>query len=286
MSEQPFFVDQAATLRRMVTPEFLASAIARPRIVSIVSGKGGVGKSTVALNVALAVAERGKRTLLVDADPNLGNIDIMLGASPRYRLGHVLRGEIDIEDALFSPSAGLQVLAGSSGDAEYPGFDEGRSIRLFEQFATTEDHFDIVIIDSGAGLNKENTHNATHSDQVVIVTTVEPSAILDAYAVIKMIVKNNSGVDLKILLNQVRTPREGDEAAQKLMKAVKHFLEASPEYLGFIPFDEAVTAANVAQEPVTCRFPYAAASLSIRKVSQYLTAEDTPRAVGKKAVLQ
>ena len=284
MSEQPFFVDQAATLRRMVMPQQPGATAARPRIISVVSGKGGVGKSTVALNFACATVELGKRVLLVDADPNLGNIDIMLGASPRYRLGHVLRREIDIDDALFSPYPGLNVLAGSSGDADYPPFDEERYDRLFEEFAATEERFDTVIIDSGAGLNQESRSNAIHSDEVIIVTTVEPSAILDAYAVVKMIEKNRSGIDLKILINQVRRPSDGDEAAHKLIQAVNHFLKIDPYYLGFIPFDRNVTMAIVGQEPIIKRFPHSAASLTMRKLSRCLTVESPLQTVGRKTV--
>jgi len=285
MAEQPFIVDQAETLRRMVTPHDTHAVTLKPRIVSVMSGKGGVGKSTVALNTAFALAEAGTKVLLVDADPNLGNIDVMVGASPHYRLGHVLKGEIDIEDALFSPLPGLEILAGNSGDATYPPYDEHRFDRLFKGLVSTEERFDLVVVDSGAGLNRENLHSAVRSEEVLVVATVEPTAVLDVYAVIKMIVTSGAKASLSILMNQVRTPFEADQAAEKLIKAVNHFLAVNPCYKGFIPFDTNATTAVIDQRPLVQQFPYSAASLSLRRLSQGYSIERASQISGRRKVI-
>ena len=284
MSEQPFLVDQAALLRRMVTGEQAIPPSVTPTILSVMAGKGGVGKSTIALNLALAATERVSNVLLVDADPNLGNLDIMLGESPRYRLGHILRDEVDIDDALFSPFPGLHMLAGSSGDQEYPAFSAERYERLFDGLAATETHSDLVVIDTGAGLNRENIECALHSDEVLVVSTVEPSAILDAYALIKTVTASRSDIPLSILMNQVRSPRDADEGAGKLIQAVRRFLGVTPRYAGYIPWDEKVGMAIMSQSPLLVQSPRTAASLSMQSIAAGILDHRTHHKIGKRMV--
>jgi flagellar biosynthesis protein FlhG len=264
MHSNPIILDQAASLRRIATHQRNVERVQRPHVVTVTSGKGGVGKSTVALNLAIKLSEMGQKVLLVDADANLGNIDLMLGISPKWRLGNVLRNEIEVEDALVNPLPRMKLLAGSSGEAEYPQIELERQSWLIHELAHTEERFDLVMIDTAAGLNKDIVHFAVHSDEVLVVTNAEPTSVMDAYAVMKMVWAGNPETRLGFVMNGVRVPPQADEAAEKLQMALKHFLRTSAHYLGSIPFDEAVSSAIVQQRPVLHVYPHSAAALSIQ----------------------
>lgn len=286
MPEKPTVLDQAMNLRQIVRAETHRPAadlyaearrasgentpgnVPKPHWLAIVSGKGGVGKSTVALNLAIKLCDFGKKVLLLDADSNLASLDVMLGIAPRFRLGHVLRGERDIEDVLVSPYRGLKFLPGSSGEIDYPIVSPSKQEAFLEALASLEERFDFVLIDTAAGLNHEITAYVRSADETIVVTSHEPTAILDGYAVIKILTANNKSRKVGVLLNAVRSPREADEAAGKLQKAVRHFLNIDVGYLGFIPYDGAVQAAIVEQQPVVLRFPNSGAAHSLGVVAR------------------
>lgn len=260
--------DQATRLRQIAGRYRDAALATRPYVVTVTSGKGGVGKSTVALNLAIALADLGKRVLLLDADANLGGIDVMLGLSPRFRLGNVLRGEKDIEDVLIAPHPGLKVLPGNSGDADYPALTPQRQDQLLEDLLLLEEQYDLLMIDTAAGLTPEIVGFADHADETLVVSTVEPTAILDAYAMIKVILAGNSDAAISILLNSVQLPRDGSETARKLQMAITHFLKRDVTFLGSIPYDAAVHKSVIQQHPAVKLFPRSAVALSIRVLAQ------------------
>jgi flagellar biosynthesis protein FlhG len=261
-------LDQATRLRELVHEQSDGSP--RPRLLTVTSGKGGVGKSTVALNTALAMSDLGKRVLIVDADANLGNIDVMLGLSPKYRLSHVLRGERDIEDVLLTVNSRLKILPGASGETDYPILNAESQASLMKDICSLEEIFDFVVIDTAAGLTPEIIGFAVNADDVLVVTRPEPTAVMDAYAVIKVVSQTKSEVSMNVLFNGAHTPAEADEAAQKLQKAVRHFLNIRVPYIGSIPFDSRAAEAAVEQNPVVRRFPTSGASLSFQSLAQRL----------------
>ena len=261
-------MDQATSLRRLTAQRHVDVRVTKPHLVTITSGKGGVGKSTVALNLALSLSQSGKKVLLVDADANLANLDVMMGISPKWRLNHVLKGELGVEDALVSPFPRLKILAGSSGDPEYPLHDVEQQNRLLEELVSTEERFDLVLIDTAAGLNREIVNFAIHSDDVLIVTNAEPTSVMDAYAMMKIILAGNPDTQLSFIMNSVRQPHIADEAAEKLQAALNHFLKASALYAGFIPFDEHVLRAIAQQQPLVRLSPHSAAALSIQSFAR------------------
>jgi len=241
---------------------------AGPRVMTITSGKGGVGKSTIAVNLALTLSEFGNNVLLVDGDANLGSVDVMLGVSPKWRLRNVLENELTVEDALVSPYPRLKVLAGNSGDSDYPLMDLERQSRLLDELTSTEEHFDLVLIDTAAGLSREIVNYAIHSHEVLIVTNAEPTSVMDAYAAMKMIWASCSETPLSFFMNAVRNPKEAADAAEKLQMAVTHFLNIRVKNLGSIPFDESVPESILRQQPVIVSAPYCAAALSIQAIAQ------------------
>jgi flagellar biosynthesis protein FlhG len=246
---------------------------ARPHVMTVTSGKGGAGKSTVALNLAITFCDMGKRVILLDADANLGGLDVMLKLSPRFRLADVLREDVDLEDALMSPREGLRVLAGNSGEIDYPLLTPDVQERLIDEIIGLRERYDVLMIDTAAGLTPEIIQFAQPADETLIVTTTEPTAILDAYAMMKVLWSARGDATVNLIVNAVREPAEADETVNRLRLAVDHFLGRSFGYPGFVPFDPCVHKAIVQQEPVMTRFPRSAAALSIKAIGRAMAAE-------------
>ena len=246
---------------------------ARPHVITVTSGKGGVGKSTVALNLAITFCDLGKRVILLDADSNLGGLDVMLNLSPRFRLADVLREDVDLEEALMTPREGLRILAGNSGEIDYPLMTPGMQERLFDEILGLRDRYDLLMIDTAAGLTPEIIQFAEPADQTLIVTTTEPTAVLDAYAMMKVLWSARGDAVINLVVNAVREPADADETVNRLRQAVDHFLKRSFGYPGFVPFDPCVHKAIVQQEAVITRFPRSAAALSIKAIGHSMARE-------------
>jgi len=257
--------DQAERMRQIVERRRRTS---RPRVITVTSGKGGAGKSTVALNLAIAFCDLGKRVILLDADANLGGLDVMLKLTPHYRLADVLRDDVDLEDALMTPREGLRILAGNSGEVDYPLLTPGVQDRLVKEILGLREKYDVLMIDTAAGLTPEIIQFAEPADETLIVTTTEPTAILDAYAMMKVLWAARADATVNLIVNAVREPADADETVNRLRIAVDHFLGRSFGYPGFVPFDSCVHKAIVQQEPVITRFPRSAASLSIKAIGR------------------
>jgi flagellar biosynthesis protein FlhG len=269
MRESRSASDQASRLREIAARSLVLAPPASPYVITVTSGKGGVGKSTVALNLAIHLGGLGTRVLLVDADANLANLDVMLGIAPEFRLGHVLRGDRDIEDVLVEPFPGLRLLPGSSGEAGYPAASAGRQREFMADLIAMEDRSDYIVIDTSAGLTPEVIGFATSANETVVVTTPEPTAIVDAYATIKAIRMAKEDEPIGVVMNAVRVPAEGDDAAAKLAVAVRTFLRSSFTYLGMIPYDQHVTSAVARSRAVAREFPTSGASLSMHAIARH-----------------
>jgi flagellar biosynthesis protein FlhG len=216
----------------------------------------------------------GKRVLVVDADANLANLDIMVGVAPQYRLGHVLRGERDIEDVLVTASPNLKLFPGSSADTAYPEMGVTMQQRLMNGIRELEERFDYVIIDTAAGLSTQVIRYSTEADESIVVTSTEPTSIMDAYATIKLILAVKQTQKISVVVNGAHSPSEADEAMVKLQMAVRHFLHREIEYLCSIPFDKNVQRAVIAHQPVSKMFPTSASSLSFRQAVQRILVQE------------
>ncbi len=261
-------LDQATRLREIAEMYCERPSSARPHILTVTSGKGGVGKSTVALNLAIRFAEMGSNTLLFDADENLGNLDVMAGISPERRLGHVLRGECDIQAALESPMENLHIIAGSSGEMGYQRMTTDRRRELVNDFQDLEQRFDHIVIDTSAGIGDDVVSYAVQSHEAIVVTQSEPTAVMDAYAVIKMITLTDALVPLNLIVNAAHYPAEADGTAAKLRQIVYHFLNRQITYLGSIPYDPNASKAIVRQNPLVKEFPGTDAAVSIQVIAE------------------
>jgi flagellar biosynthesis protein FlhG len=267
MADQEHVHDQAARLREIAEKACSPPARRGPLVITVGSGKGGVGKSTIALNLAFLLHASGTRVLLFDGDLALGNIDIMLGAVPRFTVAHVLRNEMDIEDALISPVPGFALL--SSGNAEDPAtIGVPELSQLIGRIRKMEEPADVVIMDTPAGLNNAIVSYSILADTTLVVTTSEPTAIMDAYALIKAIAREKRDHPISVIMNAVRVPREGEDAMEKLSRAVSHFLKREITCAGSIPLDEHVSRSIMRQEPLVNAFPRSGASLSLAAIAR------------------
>ncbi|MGE5314771.1 MAG: MinD/ParA family protein [Acidobacteriota bacterium] len=272
--------DQANRLREMAAQIMGRSASAaqkaqqsaRPRTIVVTSGKGGVGKTNIASNLGIILSGMRKRVVLIDADANLGNTEMVLGLSPKYRLSHVVKNEADIDDALVGSYNGLKVLAGDSGKYDFPVLTAQTQQGLLETIYEAETPKDIVLIDTSAGLSDEILFFSVKSDDVVIITTPEPTAVMDAYAMVKLIQHTAQGrmPALRLVVNMAKSPREAEATFRNLESVIQHFLHESIEFLGFILYDGAVGKAVCAQTPVVVHAPHSSAALSLRAIAHKL----------------
>jgi len=266
--------DQATRMRQIAGAYAQATRAPRPYVITVTSGKGGVGKSTLALNTAMVLADLGLKVVLLDADANLAALDIMAGVTPRFRLSQVLRAECDVEDALVSLGSGVRLLAGSSGDVNYPLRAADAQHALVEELLGMDDPADVVMIDTAAGLTPEIVRYTEEADTVLLVTGPEPTAVMDAYAMVKVISLGGMVQPVSVVVNCARTPREGEETFGKLQAAVRHFLRRDIGYAGFVPRDDRACEAIRNQEPLVRRYPRSAAALSMHTVARTLLHND------------
>lgn len=277
MPEPSTHIDQATTLRRLATASARSTVSGSAYCWTVTSGKGGVGKSVVALNFAIALADSGRSVLLVDADENLGKLDLMVGASPKRRMADVLSGSVTIADAAITVRPNLLLLPGSSGSTNYPDITAHERTAFIASARTAIPGITDVVFDTAAGIQEKVTDYASASDQVIIVSHHEPVAIIDAYAVIKMINARRADVPVSVIMNKSNSATECDEAAVKLQTAVNHFLGREVRYLGIIPNDPAVGRSIVAQKPVALFAPASPATLCLRSITNALIQRSTPQ---------
>jgi len=278
--------DQAERLRQIAESykaEILgsrpASASRRAHVMAVTSGKGGVGKTNVAVNLSYALLALGREVLVVDADLGLANVDVLLGTVPKLHMGHALAGEADILDVIYTGPKGLKLIAGGSGVGELVDLPEYDLQRFIHSLRKLEDQADFLLFDTGAGLGRSVRNFVLAADTVLVVTTPEPTAITDAYALIKTLVRKNPAADIKVVINEVENPSEGEDAASRLSMAVLKFLGASIEILGTIPFDKDVPRSVRNQQPFLLSAPESPATRAVQEIAARLVGDPgNPRA--------
>ncbi len=245
------------------------------RTIAITSGKGGVGKTNIAANMGLAIATQNKKVGLIDADLGLANIDVILKLKPRYNIEHVIAGEKNLKDTFVKGPAGLTIIPAGSGRmslANLPDLDRDRLIR--ELVLSTSD-FDIMFIDTAAGISHNVVDFALAAQEVIVITTPEPTAITDAYAMIKVIPQLRR-MNIGIIVNMVKSPRQGRDVADRLIIAAKRFINATPYFMGHILTDAAVSDAISAQQPLIFRYPESDAAKCINLLANRILSNEQP----------
>jgi flagellar biosynthesis protein FlhG len=259
----------ARTIKHQVESE-IRGGPRRTRIIAVTSGKGGVGKTNFTINFALALMSYGQKVMVLDADLGLANIDVVLGINPQFNLYHVLKGEKAIQEIITTGPQGLQVIAGGSGIQEMANLRKWQVEQFVNKLEELEGMADILIIDTSAGLTKNVMSFVLAADEVIVITTPEPTAITDAYGLVKaMAARRKHGV-INLVVNRVEDAEEADITASKFSVVAEKFLKLNIGHLGFILDDPLVTRAVKSQEPFYLKYPKSPAAHCIQKLAAQL----------------
>lgn len=265
--------DQATGLRRMAKPHPV-------RVITIASGKGGVGKTNVSVNLAIALASQGKEVTILDADLGLANIDVMLGLHSNKNLSNVMNGECDLEEILLEGPLGIKVIPASSGVKDMADMSPAQHAGLVSAFSQLSHNIDVLLVDTAAGISDSVVSFARAAQEVVVVVCDEPASITDAYALIKLLNKEQGIFNFHILANMVSGPQQGREVYDKLSKVSDRFLDVALDYVGHIPFDEHLQKAVKRQKAVVEAFPRSRSAQSFQTLSKKVNNWPIPTASG------
>lgn len=244
------------------------------RAIAITGGKGGVGKTNVAVNVSLALTALGRSVMLLDADMALANADMLLGLSPEYHIGHFLSGEKELNEIIVSTPTGLKLIPGSSGIERLANLSRPQHYKIFSKLQALEQELDFLIIDTPAGISNNVVNMLSAASEIVIVTEPEPTAMLDAYATIKLINRYMPAKPTWVVVNKANGLGRAEEAFNQLNTVVKRFLNHSLEFLGSIPLDLQLGEAVRQQCPIIEYAPDVPASRSLRLIAKHLNSSN------------
>jgi flagellar biosynthesis protein FlhG len=236
----------------------------KTRIIAVASGKGGVGKTNLSVNLAIAYAKTGKKVIVMDADLGLANVNVMLNMIPKFNLYHVIRKQKTMREIILDTEYGIQIVAGASGFSKIANLsDEERQSFISELYTLPQ--VDIIIIDTAAGVSDNVLGFVAAADDAIIVTTPEPTAITDAYGIIKIIATeiDNLNIGLKLVVNRVKTVTEGRRVAERIINISGQFLNLKVDYLGCIYDDPIVPASVLRQKPFITQDPRSKAAISV-----------------------
>ena len=264
-----------------------AKAWADVRVVAITSGKGGVGKTNIAVNLAIALRDKGYRVLVIDADLGMANVDVMLGTSSRRHLLDLLRPEVKLDDVIVETPHGVQYISGGSGIEKALEYDRAEKLLLQQKLADCAARADVILVDTGAGLGRNVMDFILAADEVILVTTPEPTSLTDAYAVMKAYSIYAAQKNLRLVINRVYEPKESREVALKLQRAAEKFLHMPVDCLGYVFEDTSVTKAVRRQQPLIKAAPASAAARCIDALAEaIITGEEMKVKRGWKDFLQ
>jgi len=261
--------DQAEKLRELMRDKGNGSKQGggKTRIIAVSSGKGGVGKTNIAINLALSYAQLGKKVVVMDADLGLANVNVVLGIIPKYNLYHLIRRQKKMREIIQDTSYGIQIVAGASGFSKIANLSEEERSNFVNELQDLSGA-DILIVDTGAGVSNNVLSFIEAADDVIIVTTPEPTAITDAYGIIKIIATEIDSINLglKLVVNRVKTVTEAKKVAERVINIAGQFLNLKVDYLGFVYEDDLVHSSVVKQKPFLALDANGKASMCIRHI--------------------
>lgn len=261
--------DQASTLRKRFAQNNAPSRQAEParfRSLSISSGKGGVGKTNIVINLAIHLARLGKKVFLIDADLGLANIDILLNLAPQYTIEDVLTGKKHINDIIVEGPLGIHILPASSGISEMQTLSAKQQMSMLHELGNLKTRYDYILIDTGAGISSNVLRFNAAADEICVVTNPEPTAITDAYALMKIMSSKYQVHHFNLIVNQ-SGPAEARDVYGRLVRVLNKFLTVNLELLGNIPRDPNFIKAVKQQEPISLLLPNSAAGKAFRKLA-------------------
>jgi flagellar biosynthesis protein FlhG len=274
-------IDQAEKLRQMINNLKLRQSISQAallntvkkksaKVITVTSGKGGVGKTNVTINTAIALSELGLRVVILDADFGLANIDILFGIIPKFTLVDVIHNRKNILEVLSDGPKNIKFISGGSGVEELIKLEKSQLEIFVDNISLLDKIADVILIDTGAGLSDNVMNFVMAADEVLLVTTPEPTSITDAYALIKTVSNRDKGKIIKVIVNRAESVNEANDILNKLFLVAQKFLTLKLHPLGFILQDEAVIKAVKLQQPFSLAFPKSQAAKQIREIAKKL----------------
>ncbi len=255
------YSDQAHGLRQMANP--------RPvRVIAVTSGKGGVGKTNVSVNLAVALAAEGRQVMLMDADLGLANVDVLLGLHPEYDLSHVVAGERTLEEVIVTGPGGLHIVPASSGTQAMAQLSTAEHAGVIRAFSELSRHLDVLLVDTAAGISDSVVSFSRAAQEVMVVVCDEPASITDAYALIKLLSREYGIERFRILANMTRSAQEGRELFNKIARVTERYLDVTLDFVGVIPHDDYLRKAVRRQKAVVEAYPRSRAALAFRNLAQ------------------
>lgn len=269
--------DQAEMLRRIVgnmNNGLAAPDVPKPekraRVITVTSGKGGVGKTSVTVNLAIALSRLGLRIAILDVDFGLANIDLLFGINPKYTILDLIRDEKSIFEVLTDGPNNIKFLSGGSGVEELMRLDRKKLRMFINNIALLDKLYDIILIDTGAGLSRNVMSFIMAADEIILVTTPEPTAITDAYALVKMVSRRDRKKIIRVLVNKAETAREAEEIANKLIVVSEKFLSLKLYKLGYILYDDNIVKSVKLQKPYCLNNPKSQAARNMFALADVL----------------
>jgi flagellar biosynthesis protein FlhG len=271
-------LDQAENLRlRVAGSKPVGTAPQEPlRVMAVTSGKGGVGKTMLTANLAVLGAKRGRRVLVIDADLGLANVEIVFGVKPKRHVGDLLNPEVSPDDVLIQVRPGIHILPAASGIQQLTQLGEDEKLRLIATLDGLAERFDLVLIDSGAGIGDNVLFFVGVAQEIVLVVTPEPTSLVDAYAAVKVLSQQVGIKDFGVVVNSVVDEMAARDVFQKLVGLADRFLSVRIRHLGYVTRDENVHRAVMAQKPITDLFAMAPASRALNLIADRLFSSAPP----------
>lgn len=260
--------DQADELRSLLGSEKLAKKNGhKTRIIAVTSGKGGVGKTNIAVNMAIAYAQLGKKVILIDGDLGMANVNVLLNIVPQYNLMHVINHQKKMSEIILDTEYGIRFIAGANGFSKIANLSVEELEYFANEFASLGNS-DIIIIDTGAGITNNVTQFVAAADECYVVTTPEPTAITDAYGIIKILTTEllNKKLNIKLLVNRVHSADEGKRISERIITIVSQFLNYKVEYIGFVYDDPSVQTSVIRQKPFLAVNPSSKPSVCLKHI--------------------
>lgn len=281
-------MDQAENLRRMVKENTTPRRVAR--VITVTSGKGGVGKSSISVNLAIALSKIGNRVIILDADFGLANVEVMLGIRPQYNLADLMFHGKNLSDIITEGPENIGFISGGSGIQELTNLTKDQIIYLIQTLVELDERADVIIVDTGAGISDSVLEFVAASTEVLLVATPEPTSITDAYALLKTLNRKTDislqDTVIKMIANRIDSYDEGKELYDKLSLVVNKFLNLKLEYLGAVPQDSYVSKAVMRQTPAIMLYPNSNFSKSLYTFADILCENTTENPQSKKGIAQ
>ena len=278
-------LDQAEALRKLINNEEQENKNTSTKLITVTSGKGGVGKSNFVVNLAIVLQNKGKKVLIFDADLGMGNDDVLMGIYPKHNIFDIIFNDLQIKDVIIEGTNGVSLIPAGSALSKAQDLEESHK-KIFLEKLDTLDEYDYILMDTGAGVNKDVLSFIAASEELIIITTPEPTSLTDGYSLIKAIDHYKLKTNAKIIVNKAFTKEEGDETYHRFDRAVSKFLKINIEYLGCILDDKKLVQSVRQQKPFVVLYPNCDASKDIENIAMKLIGQEIKSVNGAKGLFK